>query len=269
MKHKGLGRLVYIALISSIVFFFQNCSEAENPIEFDCEFSDMRIEFSVNNPNNCSSKDGSIIPIVTGGKGPFQFSLDGSPFQTGSRFENLGAGIYQLNVKDQNGCIKSISASLQSPESELTASIETTDSGCNLKNGAIIIEPLGGVEPYTYRINNGPLTATNAFFELQSGNYKVDIIDNSGCSTTQTVKVLNGVKFKETIWPILEKNCAISGCHLDQGNITFTKFENIQVRTADMIARIQSGNMPKNRPKLNQNDIDAIICWVNDGALEN
>lgn len=258
-----------LLLVFLIIFVFTSCSETEEPVNIDCSISNLKIEFTSSNPTTCAAKDGSILPTVSGGNGPYQFNLDGQPFQTASRFDNLGAGIYQLNVKDQNGCERSVSVQLQSPESTLSALMETTDSGCNLQNGAIIIEPNGGVPPFTYRLNNGPATDTNAFFSLPSGNYKVDITDNTGCSTTQTVRVSNGVKFGATIKPIIETNCAFTGCHLDQGNITFAVFANIQVRTADIIARIQSGNMPKNRPKLNQTDIDAIICWVNDGALEN
>jgi len=268
MKHIVLGNQ-RILLILGLLFVFTNCSESEEPAVIDCSVSDLSVEFASSNPTTCASKDGSILPIVSGGNGPYQFNLDGQPFQTISRFDNLGAGIYQLNVKDQNGCERAVSVLLKSPESNLAASLETTDSGCNLENGAIIIEPTGGVAPYSYRINDGPTSATNAFFSLPSGNYKVDITDNSGCSITQTIRVSNGVKFGATIKPIIETNCALTGCHLDQGNITFAVFSNIQVRTADIIARIQSGNMPKNGPRLNQADIDAIICWVNDGALEN
>lgn len=268
MKSIPLTKSVLLLILSTI-FVFSNCSEPEVPAIIDCSISNLLVEFTSSNPTSCSTKDGSIIPVVTLGNGPYQYNLDGQPFQTASRFDNLGAGIYQLNVKDQNGCERSVSVQLQSPESNLSALMETTDSGCNLQNGAIIIEPNGGVAPFTYRLNNGPATDTNAFFSLPSGTYKVDITDNTGCSTTQTVRVLNGVKFGATIKPIIETNCAFTGCHLEQGNITFAVFANIQVRTADIIARIQSGNMPKNRPKLNQTDIDAIICWVNDGALEN
>lgn len=256
-------------LVLLIIFIFTNCSESEDPATVDCSTSDLIVGFTSTDPSSCSEKNGSIAPSISGGNGPYQYKLDGQPFQASSNFENLGAGIYQLNVKDQSGCERSVSVVLKSPESNLSANLETTDSGCNLENGAIIIEPTGGMAPYTYRLNDGPSTTTNAFFSLASGNYKVDITDNTGCSTTQTVRVSNGVKFGTSIKSIIETNCALTGCHLDQGNITFAVFANIQVRTADIIARIQSGNMPKNGPRLNQTDIDAIVCWVNDGALEN
>lgn len=268
MKFIPLSKSVFL-LVIVIIFVFTNCSEPEEPAIIDCSISNLLVEFTSSNPTSCSSKDGSIIPVVKGGNGPYQFNLDGQPFQSVSRFENLGAGIYQLNVKDQNGCERSVSVLIKSPESTLSANLEITDSGCNLENGTILIGPAGGIEPYTYKLNDGPSTSTNAFFGLSSGNYKVEITDRTGCSTTQTIRVSNGVKFVVTIKPIIETHCALTGCHLDQGNITFAVFSNIQDRTADIIARIQSGNMPKNGPKLNQSDIDAIICWVNDGALEN
>lgn len=43
--------------------------------------------------------------LVTGGKRPFEYSLDGEYFESSFQFENLSIGQYKIFVKDANGCI--------------------------------------------------------------------------------------------------------------------------------------------------------------------
>ena len=53
---------------------------------------------------SCSGNaDGSAIINLTGGKNPYQYSLDGLNFQTGNIF-NLITGNYTITVKDDNNC---------------------------------------------------------------------------------------------------------------------------------------------------------------------
>lgn len=43
--------------------------------------------------------------LVTGGKKPFEYSLDGEYFESTYQFENLSTGNHKVFVKDANGCI--------------------------------------------------------------------------------------------------------------------------------------------------------------------
>ena len=49
----------------------------------------------------------------------------------------------------------------------------------------------------------------------------------------------------------------------------FTVFSNIQSSASQIKSLTQSGAMPKNGSKLSQTQLDAIACWVDDGALNN
>jgi hypothetical protein len=266
----GYNNLKCLALVLWIaVFLFTGCSSNEDPGPVDCEASTLELSFASADPTSCGANDGSIIATGNGGDGSYQFSLDGQPFGVNSGFSGLGAGIYQLRVKDKSGCERIASILLKSPDTSLAATVQINDSGCNTTNGSLVVTATGGVKPYSYSIDNGTSKESNTFFALRKGSYLVKVTDNTGCSVTQTVNVLSGIKFNTNVKKIIDTYCAVSGCHMEGGNISFKVFENIQKSAKDIKARTQSGNMPKNGPKLQQADIDAIACWVDDGALDN
>ena len=78
----------------------------------------------------------------------------------------------------------------------------------------------------------------------------------------------NEVSFETDIAPIIENNCAISGCH--GGNISpdLRNFSTIQARANRIKIRTQNRTMPRGR-SLTQMEIDQIACWVDGGALDN
>ena len=45
---------------------------------------------------------GEISIAASGGTAPFEYSLDGAVFQTGSVFKDLSAGSYAVTIKDAN-----------------------------------------------------------------------------------------------------------------------------------------------------------------------
>ena len=60
---------------------------------------------------NCNAMDGRIEFSITGGSGMYQYSLNQGTFQDNKIFNNLGAGLYTLTVKDLvQGCEKSFSS---------------------------------------------------------------------------------------------------------------------------------------------------------------
>lgn len=80
----------------------------------------------------------------------------------------------------------------------------------------------------------------------------------------------NGVSFSEDIKPIIETKCAIAGCHDGSASYPpdFNVFENFQER-AELVKRYTGdGTMPKTG-SLSPSQIDAIACWVDNGALAN
>jgi|GEM_PF-672490 len=60
---------------------------------------------SFTHPDHCNAANGSItVATVTGGRGPYAYSLDGTSFAGTASFANLAAGSYTLTIKDATGC---------------------------------------------------------------------------------------------------------------------------------------------------------------------
>ncbi|MCS6904721.1 MAG: fibronectin type III domain-containing protein [Bacteroidia bacterium] len=57
-------------------------------------------------PTSCfGGRDGSIVVEAFGGRPPYTYSLDGSPFTANNRFTSLAAGTYQVRAMDSRGCM--------------------------------------------------------------------------------------------------------------------------------------------------------------------
>lgn len=83
------------------------------------------------------------------------------------------------------------------------------------------------------------------------------------------------IKFSVNIKPIIDANCATSGCHTPGGSGPgdFTSFPDIslKVQSGAFKARVIDG-VPGFMPatgRLAQADIDKITCWLNAGAPNN
>jgi len=83
----------------------------------------------------------------------------------------------------------------------------------------------------------------------------------------------NSVTFSGDIQPIIVANCALSGCH-DGSNPSlpdWTVFSNVQSKAQLIKFRTGNRTMPPSNAgvQLTSDEIDAISCWVDDGALNN
>jgi hypothetical protein len=262
--------LIKLALWCSF-FLYIGCSSSDDPGPVDCTTSDFALTFNSTNPTSCSANNGTITASVAGGEGPYQFALDANAFSSTPNFTGLGAGIYQLKSKDKNGCERSVNVTLNADGSNLAATVTvSTNSGCKTSNGSIVINASGGTGPYSFKINDGPVSSENMFGSLAAGNYTVKITDNAGCSITQSAKVLSGIKLSVEIKTIIDASCAVTGCHVSGGSaVSFTTLSNV-ISNASMIKSMtQNGTMPKGGAKLPQEQLNAIACWVDDGAPNN
>ncbi|NJL75701.1 MAG: hypothetical protein HC892_12425, partial [Saprospiraceae bacterium] len=107
---------------------------------------------STTTPPSCNQTNGSITAQATGGRSPYQYSLNGGAFGNTATFNNLAAGTYSLRVRDANGCEDTESISLAGG-SNPTLSSTTTPPSCNQTNGSITAQATGGRSPYQYSLN--------------------------------------------------------------------------------------------------------------------
>lgn len=81
------------------------------------------------------------------------------------------------------------------------------------------------------------------------------------------------VSFSADIEPIFVQNCTIAGCHngdLGEGR-DWTDFEKVQLNAANIKSKVLSGEMPKEGSglSLTADELQAISCWVDQGAKDN
>lgn len=126
-------------------------------------------------------------PII--GTAPFEYSLDGTTWQTSNVFNGLAAGTYTVFFREGNGCQGSLSISVAEPL-VLSASSSFTPVVCNGENnGTITINSAGGVPPYQYSINGGTTWQASNIFNVPANAYTVTIRDDNNCTTTQSITV--------------------------------------------------------------------------------
>lgn len=258
----------YVGIVLMVIL---SCSGKDDPKPVDCSTSTLSLSFTSGNPTSCTLQDGTITANPSGGVTPYQFAIDAQPYSVNSVFNNLQAGTYILKVKDQNGCVKIKNVTINPTGSTLAATILTTKSGCKSSSGSITINASGGTGPLTYQINNGAVTTITNYTNLGSGTYAIKVTDAAACSVKQNVYVPSGTQYSIDVKPILEANCGVSACHVSGGAGPFliSDFSAVQIRALEIKATTQNGTMPKNRTKLPQAQLDAISCWVDDGALNN
>ncbi len=84
------------------------------------------------------------------------------------------------------------------------------------------------------------------------------------------------VSFTQVVQPLIEQNCATSGCHdanTAQSGFNFSGHFNISVFSDSMIGAIRHDPgfvpMPFAQPKFADSLIQQIECWIAQGKLDN
>jgi gliding motility-associated-like protein len=160
-------------------------------------------------PANCGVSNGSATIAVTGGTGTYTYNwlpTGGS----GLIASNIPAGVYAVNVQDQNGCTATgnvVVTNVGGPTVSISNSTNVSCFGGN--NGSATVTASGGSVPYSYAwtpSGGSGATATG----LTAGTYTVAVTDAAGCisSATATITAPNAIAIAETI---TNDDCANQG----------------------------------------------------------
>ena len=175
---------------------------------------------------------------------------------------------------------KWIQVDITAPGSTLDATVTTTpDNECLTDNGTITLTGTGGTPPYTYQFGTGTAGSQNSFSNLKAGSYTFIVRDSdTTASCIKTVNVLvkhgdTGTSFVTNIKPILDKSCAIGGCHNGDNGASrnWDVFTNVQNNASNIKMRTTNKSMPPagSTTALTADQIKLIACWVEDGAKNN
>lgn len=137
------------------------------------------------------SCDGTVSVTPTGGTAGYFYSWNSVPTQSTQTASGLCVGSYIANVTDALGCIASATANVSQPP-VLTASVSNVQPSCNVCVGSATANGIGGTGPYTYSWSPGGQTTQTAN-NLCVGVQTVTVTDSKGCTTTQTVQIVQTV----------------------------------------------------------------------------
>lgn len=253
-------------LLASVIVGAGCATDDLNP-PVDCSVEGPGLEVAEVGEAECGESNGFIAVAATGGSGTYEYSLNGGTYGAEPRFESLSSGTYTIVVRDGNGCEASVSQDIVNKEG-VNLTLSSSDAGCSTSDGTISVTPAGGEGPYVYSIDGVAFQDEPTFTNLATGEYVVTVRDATDCESSRSVRVNSGVSFAADIQPIITNSCAINDCHNGNQFPDFRVFKNIHDNAANIKKLTGDGTMP-DEGSLTQAQIDAIACWVDDGAIQN
>ncbi|MEN2993452.1 MAG: PKD domain-containing protein [Bacteroidia bacterium] len=150
----------------------------------------------------CQGQNNGRVTIgVQGGTPPYTYSWSHDPNLTGNTATGLAPGNYTVIVRDNAGCTRTVSFTVEPSEPLILNVVEVQNQRCGgICDGRIRVRAQGGARPrhytYTWRSSTYPnfsFTGANADGEtvanLCPGQYQITVQDASGCTATQTVEI--------------------------------------------------------------------------------
>jgi len=153
---------------------------------------------SLGSPTTCGLENGSIdVTFVSGGTPPYRYRIirdfdgrvypfykNGQPNQPGTFFQDLGAGIYIVEVIDAQGCIGSTINSDVKDNPNTLSLIGTLFNTTNCRTGATSVTVVATTAnpPLSYSIDGGAFQLSNVFNGALPGAHIIQVRDNSGCA---------------------------------------------------------------------------------------
>jgi gliding motility-associated-like protein len=170
---------------------------------FIAEPEALIIDLTLIQPDCYGIPSGSAIvdTVINYGGSYSEISYVWSPNPTGlnglgeDELSDIGEGMYNLTLTDDNGCALSIDFEIAYPDSLYLNEFEKESAYCRVfdyqsGNGVLFASALGGTPGYTYEwLNIETLETQNntTWGGLNPGNYQLTVIDAKGCELIQTI----------------------------------------------------------------------------------
>jgi len=180
--------------------------------------------YYVVNDGSCISSDGSGKIFLTGLSDPSLYTvnwLTSVNGQTGTTVTGLTAGLYNVQVTNEDGCVASKIITITGVEPLGIGGFMTYPPSCFTNDGEINIIVTGGTAPYYIGCSNGDSTIIfnndYTFTGLFSGTYNFNIIDAGVCTVSGTTSINTSNSFQ-----VLSVNTVNSTCNDNTGSVTIT-----------------------------------------------
>jgi gliding motility-associated-like protein len=147
-------------------------------------------------PFTCSSNGTITVTTVSGGDGPYMYSIDGVNFQTSNEFTDLTSGTYTITIKDANDCTaisNEITIEALNPPTDLEFAIAQITCPSNTTT-VTITNTVGGTGILEYQIiapaaNATPYQTSTSFAGLEPGTYTFQVRDENECEYNESITI--------------------------------------------------------------------------------
>lgn len=184
-------------------YYYATAKDANGTINFANVFVDKNCPkvSATKTDEICGTSNGSITATGTQGTQPYQYSIDGTNFQSSNVFSGLSAGTYTVTIKDINGYTGTTAITLRN--NCLLVSAVPQHVVCSNRNGKITVTGSGGFVPYQYSIDGSNFQSQNEFNGLPAGTYTITIRDATNATSTTTVEIEDspGPEFTASSFP--------------------------------------------------------------------
>ena len=139
--------------------------------------------------STCGNTNGGLLIAASGGAGNFQYTINGSTFNSTGVFSPLASGTYYVETHDGTGCTKITMATVMDSNGPSILNESHTNVSCNGgNNGSLnITNVTGGSGTLMYSINGLFWQTSPVFSNLAAGSYIVIVKDANGCTGTTNI----------------------------------------------------------------------------------
>ncbi|GAA0191205.1 hypothetical protein GCM10009122_53490 [Fulvivirga kasyanovii] len=170
---QNLLTFFFSALVLTAVLSLSSCGgDDDGPAPDPCLNTDLAV--------TATSDVFDITAVATGGETPYEFSIDGSTFQSNGTFEDLDPKEYTVTVKDANACTSTTKVTVEDACADLavTAAVEEY---------TVEATATGGTAPYEYSLDGTTFQTTTTFSDVAAANYTLTVKDANACTATVAV----------------------------------------------------------------------------------
>ncbi len=155
----------------------------------------IELGFEVTDPDCFDTHTGLITADPSGGIMPYQFSIDGSAFQSSSIFGNLSEGMHQLMVMDQNLCSTLEVVSIHQP---LQVNVDLGDDvhiveGDSIHLSAVVNVPVDVLNEITWfgvDTTDCPACLSYIVSPKITSTYVIQVTTDEGCTDVDSVTIV-------------------------------------------------------------------------------
>lgn len=176
---------------------------------FDLEMPDPVTATISNASDFCfdGTNAASLEVTVTSGEAPFEYSINGAPFQGSNIFDSLLPGSYVIEVRDAFGCSVMLPASIIEPELIVSAVLNDNLDCTATADAEIEVTIGGGTATYNYEVsvdgnpftNQGATTSPFIYTTAVAGTYQFRVTDALGC-----IAVSNTITINPLLPPVID-----------------------------------------------------------------